>query len=164
MINLKFYTAAHAALDAECKRLCLFTEALDKNPAEKKQKIAEYKCAKYRYASVSLIHSTIWNNHLCRTRHNLAYSHHLLLPFDELFQEQTERVAEYEALPAQDQPDYSLYHAIMAFTVREIDKLESKLPQANDWEKIELEERLGGLRFCLICMDEAWEKRGEVDE
>ena len=163
MIDLKFYTLAHATLDAECKRLCEFTDTLDKNPTEKKQKIAEYKCAKYRYASVSLIHSTIHNNHLCRTQHNLASFHHLLLPFDEIFKEQTEKVAVYDSLPAQDQPDYSLYHAITAFTVREIDKLESKLPLSNDWEKIELQERLGGLHFAKACLDEAWEQRGEAN-
>lgn len=164
MMDTTFYTLAHAALDAECKRLCDFTDALDQKPSEKKQRLAEYKCAKYRYASVSLIHSTIWNNNLCRTQHNLAYSHHLLLPFDEIFKEQAEHVAVYDSLPAEEQPDYSLYHAMMAFTAREIDKLESRMPDANDWEKVELEERLGGLRFAKACLDEAWQKRGEVRE
>ncbi len=163
-MNNSFYNAAYEAMREECRRICLFTDALDQNPTEKKQKIAEYKCAKYRYAAVSLIESTIYNNDRCRKRFNLAYSHHLLLPFDEIFKEQPEHVAEYETLPTEEQPDYSLYHAIRAFTVREIGKLEGKQPLANDWEKIELGERLGGLRFSLACLDEAWQKRGEVDE
>jgi hypothetical protein len=162
-MNHSFYTLAYEAMRDECRRICAFTDALDKNPVEKKQKIAEYKCAKYRYAAVSLIESTIYNNHRCRTQHNLANFHHLLLPFDEMFKEQPDKVAEYDTLPAEEQPDYSLYHAIRVFTVREINKLEGKLPLANDWEAVELQERLGGLRFSLACLDEAWEKRGDAD-
>ena len=162
-MNHSFYTLAYEAMRDECRRICLFTDALDQNPTEKKQKIAEYKCAKYRYAAVSLIESTIYNNDRCRKRFNLANFHHLLQPFDEIFRELPEKVAEYDTLPAEEQPDFSLYHAIRVFTVREINKLEGKLPLANDWESIELQERLGGLRFALACMDEAWEKRGEAD-
>ena len=164
MKDTTFYTEAYEAMREECRRICLFTDALDKNPAEKKERIAEYKCAKYRYAAVSLIESTIYNNDRCRKRFNLAYSHHLLLPFDEMFKEQTEHVAVYDTLPPDQQPDYSLYHAIAVFTLREIEKLEGKLPHANDWETVELEERLGGLRFAKACLDEAWHKRGEVIE
>ena len=162
-MNHSFYTLAYEAMRDECRRICAFTDALNKNPVEKKQKIAEYKCAKYRYAAVSLIESTIYNNDRCRKRFNLANFHHLLQPFDEIFRELPEKVAEYDTLPAEEQPDFSLYHAIRVFTVREINKLEGKLPLANDWENIELQERLGGLRFALACMDEAWEKRGEAD-
>lgn len=163
-MNNAFYTRAYEAMRDECRRICLFTDALDQNPAEKKQKIAEYKCAKYRYAAVSLIESTIYNNDRCRKRFNLANFHHLLQPFDEIFRELPEKMAEYDALPAEEQPDFSLYHAIRMFTVREINKLESKLPLANDWETIELQERLGGLRFSLACLDEAWEQRGKETE
>ena len=113
---------------------------------------------------MSLIESTIYNNDRCRKRFNLANFHHLLQPFDEIFRELPEKVAEYDTLPAEEQPDFSLYHAIRVFTVREINKLEGKLPLANDWESIELQERLGGLRFALACMDESWEERGEGDE
>jgi hypothetical protein len=37
--------------------------------------------------------------------------------------------------------------------------LEEKLPLATDWERVELEERLGGWRFGKACLDEAWAKR-----
>lgn len=164
MSNLEFYPLAYEALREECRRICEFTDTLDKKPSEKKQKIAEYKCAKYRYAAVSLIESTIYHNDRCRKRFDLAYSHHLLLPFDEIFKEEAERVAEYESLPPSEQPDYSLYHALRVFTVREIRKLEEKLPSANDWESVELNERLGGLRFSLTCLDEAWKKKGGAQE
>ena len=66
MVNTEFYTLADVALSHECTRIEAFTDALDKNPAEKKAQIAEYKCAKYRYATVSLIHSTIHNINRCR--------------------------------------------------------------------------------------------------
>ena len=38
-----FYIIANDLLGKETKRLCDFTDALDKDPAQKKQKIAEYK-------------------------------------------------------------------------------------------------------------------------
>ena len=41
-------------------------------------------------------------------------------------------------------------------------KLEEKIPSANDWEKIELEERIGGLTFAKNCLDEAWKRRKDV--
>ena len=75
-----FFRIANDLLHKECKRLCDFTDALDKDPLQKKQKIAEYKCAKYRYAAVSLIHSTVYNNNRCRKLHNIEYSHYLLQP------------------------------------------------------------------------------------
>jgi len=36
------------------------------------------------------------------------------------------------------------------------------LSNAGDWEKIELEERIGGLKFAKECLDEAWQRRKEV--
>ena len=61
-----FYTAAYDMLSKECRRLQDFTETLDNDPLRKKEKIAEYKCAKLRYASVSMIHSIIYNNNKFR--------------------------------------------------------------------------------------------------
>ena len=52
-----------------------------------------------------------------------------------------------------------LNYGVTAFADAEIDKLKSKLPLATDWEKIELEERIGGLLFAKECLDEAWMKR-----
>ena len=51
MENTAFYSKVMDALNKEIIRICSFTDHLDKNPLEKKGKIAEYKCAKYRYAS-----------------------------------------------------------------------------------------------------------------
>jgi hypothetical protein len=159
-----FYILANESLSKECKRLCDFTDALDKDRAQKKEKIAEYKCAKYRYASVSLIHSTVKMNNFQRQKYNIEYSHYVLRPFDEILKERTEYLTLYESAPTGEKPDYSLYYAMLAFAERELNKLESKLEKATDWEKVELKERIGGLNFAKECLEEAWQRRGEVIE
>ena len=40
--------------------------------------------------------------------------------------------------------------------------LEERFANANDWEKIELEERIDGLKFAKSCLDEAWQRRKDV--
>ena len=162
MNDSKFYRLAEAALHIESKRLCDFTDSLDKDPGEKKNRIADYKCAKYRYASVSEIHSALYNNNLCRKAHNLKYSHHLLLPFDEIFTRNAAHLALYESAPEEEQPDYSLYYGMVAFADEQIEKYESKIAEATDWERIELTERIGGLHFAKECLSEAWKKRKDA--
>ena len=157
-----FFRIANDLLNNEAKRLCDFTDTLDKDPQQKKQKIAEYKCAKYRYAAVSLIHSTVSNNNRCRKLHNIEYSHYLLQPFDEIFREYDEYLTLYEAAPANEKPDYSLYYSMVAFAEKELAELNEKIQNANDWEKIELEERIDGLKFAKECLDEAWQRRKDV--
>ena len=160
MTNTKFYKLADEALSHECARIERFTDALDKDSAAKKEQIAEYKCAKYRYATVSLIHSSIHNINRCRGLHDMSAFHYLLLPFDELFKQHEDYLALYAAAADADKPDYSLYYAMLAFIESVTAKLESKLPHASDWETVELTERIGGLRFAKACLDEAWDKRG----
>ena len=160
MVNTRFYKLADEALSHECARIERFTDALDKDSAAKKEQIAEYKCAKYRYATVSLIHSSIHNINRCRGLHDMSAFHHLLLPFDELFKQHGDYLALYDAAADADKPDYSLYYAMLAFIADETAKLESKLPHASDWETVELTERMGGLKFAKVCLDEAWDQRG----
>lgn len=157
-----FFLAANELLEKECQRICAFTDFLDADPAQKKARIAEYKCAKYRYATVSLIHSTVINNNRCRKLHNLESTHYLLLPFDEIFKGQAEALALYEAASDAQKPDYSLYYAICAFAEQELAVLEEKRPHASDWESVELEERIGGFRFAKECLDKAWQHREGV--
>ncbi len=157
-----FFRLANASLHEECKRLCDFTDMLDKDPLQKKARIAEYKCAKYRYAAVSTVHALLQINNNRRKDHNIEYSHYVLLPFDEIFRERAEYFALYESASTNEKPDYSLYYALLAMSEKEMAKLEEKLPNAGDWEKIELEERLGGWNFGKQCLDEAWQRRREV--
>ncbi len=159
-----FFLIANDLLGKECKRLCDFTDTLDKTPLQKKEKIAEYKCAKYRYASVSLIHSTVHNNNRCRKLHNIEYSHYLLQPFDEIFKECAEYLALYESATPNEKPDYSLYYAMLAFAEKEAAELAEKIPNATDWERVELEERIRGFEFAEKCLDEAWQNRGGVSQ
>ena len=159
-----FFLVANDLLGKECKRLCDFTDALDKEPLQKKEKIAEYKCAKYRYAAVSLLHSTVYNNNRCRKLFNIEYSHYLLQPFDEIFKARDEYLTLYESAPVKEKPDYSLYYSMLAFSEIELTKLNEKIQNATDWEKIELEERIDGLKFAKECLNEAWQRRKEVIE
>ena len=160
MVNTKFSKLADEALSHDCARIESFTDALDKDSAATKEQIAEYKCAKYRYATVSLIHASIHNINRCRGLHDMSAFHYLLLPFDELFKQHGDYLALYDAAADADKPDYSLYYAMLAFIESETAKLESKLPHASDWEAVELTERIGGLRFAKACLDEAWDQRG----
>ena len=144
MVNTKFYTLADEAIAAECARIEAFTAELDKNPTEKKAQIAEYKCAKYRYATISAVHASMHNINRCRGLHDLSAFHYLLMPFDMLFKQHEDYVALYEAADNSDKPDFSLYYA---------------MPHASDWEAVELTERIGGFRYAKVCLDEAWEKR-----
>ena len=162
MGDSRFYILAHEALSRECKRLCDFTDDLDKKHTEKKKQIAEYKCAKYRYASISFIDSTVYNINRCRKAHNLKEYHYLLLPFDEIFKTHDDYLSIYDSALDSEKPDIGLYYAMIALVDVEIVKLEEKIAAADDWEKIELEERIGGLRFAKICLDEAWQKRKDV--
>ena len=157
-----FFLIANNLLGNESQHLCDFTDSLDKDPQRKKELIAEYKCAKYRYASVSLIHSIIYNNNCHRKQFNLEYSHYVLGFFDNLLKTHSEYLALYESATAKEKPDFSLYYSAMIFTENEIAELEEKISVANDWEKIELEERIGGLKFAKECLDEAWQRRKEV--
>ena len=159
MVNTKFYTLADEALAAECARIEAFTAELDKNPSEKKAQIAEYKSAKYRYATVSAVHASMHNINRCRGLHDLSAFHYLLLPFDMLFKQHDDYVALYEAADDSKKPDFSLYYAMLAFIADETARLESKLPHASDWEAVELTERLGGFKYAKVCLDEAWQKR-----
>ena len=126
---------------------------------EKKAQIAEYKCAKYRYATVSAVHASMHNINRCRGLHDLSAFHYLLMPFDMLFKQHEDYVALYEAADDREKPDFSLYYAMLAFIESETAKLESKLPHASDWEAVELTERMGGFRYAQVCLDEAWQKR-----
>ena len=157
-----FFTLSNDMLGKECKRLCDFTEALDNDPLKKTENIAEYKCAKYRYASVSLVYSILYNNNLYRKQQDLEKSHYLLKPFDEVFRECREYYDSYDVISVNEKPDYSLYCVLIAIIDKQLTELKVKLIDTNDYERIELEERAGGLLYARECLDEAWQKRKDV--
>lgn len=157
-----FFRIANDLLEKECQIICDFTDLLDHNPEQKKDRIAEYKCAKYRYAAVSVIHMALIHNNRCRKEHNLEATHYLLLPYDLMFKAQTDALSQYETAPENEKPDYSLYYGMLAFTENELSERRELLPNASDWESVELEERIGGLLFVKECLYEAWQKRKDV--
>lgn len=71
-------------------------------------------------------------------------------------------MALYDDAPDKEKRDYALYYGVIVFIESKIAEITAKLPFATDWEKIELEERIGGLLFAKECLDEAWEKRKEA--
>lgn len=157
-----FYIFANDLLSKECKRLCGFTDELDKDTAKKKEHIAEYKCAKFRYSTVSLIHSILQNNNRCRKQADLEGTHYLLEPFDKMFKAKQQILDLYESALRNEKPDFSLYYMLKVFIENEITNLTEKLTSATDWEKVELEERIGGLKFAEECLNEAWSRRKDV--
>lgn len=157
-----FFMIANDLLEKEVERLCDMTRSLDQDPARKRENIAEYKCIKFRYAVVSLVQITLSNTNRLRKMKDLASTHFLPPPYDELFKTKAEYLAGYDSAPVLEKPDYSLYYVMLIFVGRELEKVEAKLQNATDWEKIELQERIDGLRFAEECLHEGWRGRKDV--
>lgn len=153
-----FFREAFGMISEEIERLEAFTIQLDKIPNEKKERIAEYKCAKYRYAAISNIQSMLYHSH--RISHKLASTHHLLFPVDEILKKRTELLDVCERAPKGEEEDYGLYYGMIAFADELLAECEEKLPYATEWEKIELSERITGYKYSKECLYEAWEKKG----
>ena len=160
MNNSRFYHTAIERINAETKRLDDFCDALDKDPAERKSKITEYKCAKYRYAGVTNAWWALFHSY--RTAERSENNHYLAPEVNDVFITFPEYVALFDHAPDREKRDYALYYGVIAVIESKIAEITVKLPFATDWEKIELEERIGGLRYAKECLDEAWEKRKEA--
>ncbi len=155
-----FFQDAVKLINEETKKLESFCNELDKDSIAKKNNIAEYKCAKYRYAGATTVWCMFFHSH--RVAEKNAQNHYLIQQVNDIFVTIPEYVALYENAPDNEKRDYALYYGVLAFANAEIAKLEEKLANASDWEKVELEERIGGLQFAKVCLDEAWQKRKDV--
>jgi len=155
-----FFERAANLIHNETQKLEQFCAALDKNPIEKKQRIAEYKCAKYRYAGATNVWCRFFHSH--RVAGQNAKTHYLIPQLNEMFIAMPEYVAFYDNAPDEEKRDYALYYGTLAFADAEIAESEAKLPHADDWQKIELEERISGLKLAKDCLSEAWQKRKDV--
>lgn len=156
MTESVFYTLAVESLGKECNRLNEYTAALDKNPAEKKARIAEYKCAKYRQASVRRIFMLLYHG-------NRVYQVPAIdLNIENQLKQREDYLSLVENASTDEKIEFKLYYGISAIAEELYSQLQKKLENATDWEKIELEERIGGLRFAIECLDEAWGKRKDV--
>ena len=151
-----FTCYAKELLDKECRRLCDFTAGLDKDPGEKKERISEYKCAKYRYASVAHIYNLVnHGNRVYRLSATPIDIENCIKNNNELFKLCND-AAEDERI------DYKLYYGISFLANEKLKYFEDGTENANDWEKIELGERMDGLTYAMECLKEAWEKRKDV--
>ncbi len=162
MATSHFFQIALDLINAETKKLESFCDTLDKKPSEKKNRIAEYKCAKYRYAGATKVWCRFFHSHRVAAKN--ANNHYLMPDINEMFVSTPEYVTLYENAADSEKQDFALYYGHIAFADSEISKLKSKLENATDWEKVELEERIGGLQFAKECLNEAWEKRKGVIE
>lgn len=153
-----FFTQAHGVLSAECRRLEAFCEGLDADPSAKKERIAEYKCAKYRYAGVSRVDAMLYH---CNRVMNMGNLH---LPTKDALEERPDYQAFVNGATEEDNLDYHMYYGVRAIAEKDASDYESKLEGATDWEKIELAERLGGLHFAIDCLDKAWAERKGVSK
>ena len=160
MGNTRFFEIALEMINTETKKLENFCDVLDKDPVAKKNKIAEYKCAKYRYAGAINVWCRFFHSHRVAGRN--AETHYLIPQLNDIFIAIPEYVALYENAPDCEKQDYALYYGTVAFADSEIAELKAKFENATDWQKIELEERIGGLEFAKECLNEAWQRRKDV--
>ena len=160
MKQTPFFIQAIDAMHRECERLEAFTDDLDKQPTEKRTHIAEYKCAKYRYAGVSNIAAIFF--HSRRVAESFDHSHYLPPHMEPLFLASPAWVEAYETAEEADRLDIALMGATLAFAEDKITDNRQKRARANDWEAVELDQRLGGYEFAKACLLEAWNNRTEV--
>lgn len=151
MIQSAFYEAANRALSEECGRLLDYTAQLDEDQAKKTAQMAEYKCAMYRYAAISNVHSRFQQSN--RLWERLSCSHYVIAPLNEALCLRPELLAEYEQ--AADKKSTGLYLGAVAYAEQKIAECQEQLSLASDWEAVELTERLGGYRFALRCLHNA---------
>ena len=145
-----FFQDAVNLINEETKKLESFCNELDKDPITKKNNIVEYKCAKYRYAGATAVWCMFFHSH--RVAEKNAQNHYLIPQVNDIFVTVPEYVVLYENAPDNEKRDYALYYGVLAFANDEIAKLEQKLTNASDWEKIELEEPLAvcNLQKCVL--------------
>ncbi len=160
MENSRFFQIALEMINTETKKIESFCDALDNDPAAKKSQIIEYKCAKYRYAGVANVWCKFFHSH--RLAETNEENHYLIPQVNEIFVTIPEYMVLYNNAPEDEKRDYALYYGVTAFADSEIAKLELKLENATDWEKVELKERICGLTYGKKCLDEAWQKRKDV--
>ena len=157
MKQTAFFMQATEAMRRECERLEAITGEWDKQPAERKAHMAEYKCTKYRYAGVSNIQVIFFHSH--RVAESFAHAHYLPPHMEPLLLASPDWVEAYNTADEADRPDIALMGATLAFTEDKITENRQKRAHANDWEAVELDERLGGYEFAKACLIEAWNNR-----
>lgn len=155
MTNENFYERARETIETEVKKLESFTEELDRDPAKKRDMIAEYKCAKYRHAGMTNISARFYFSN----KFGYKYEEQCFQLPDvwELVKDDKSFFEVVDNAPDDEKRTVALYLGILAYADHLIAEKESLLATATDWEKIELEEYLSGHRFARKCITDAWE-------
>ena len=152
-----FYNDIRELMLSELKQLENFTAALDLDPVEKKARIWEYKCAKYREAGIMTIRKEMY---FCnKGKSKCAATHYLLPRCEELIINDSEFLTAYNKANDSDKFDVALFFAMKTYALKLIAEKEALLEYSTDWERIELSTYIEGHRFALDCLNEAWERR-----
>ncbi len=154
-----FYMTAINMVNKETQRLDIFCDALDKDADEKKKQIVEYKRAKYRYAGITNVWCVLYVNY--RNRATNAHTNYLAPKINEIFTRNEKYFELYMSAPEDKKADYALYFGVKAFAEDKLKSLEKELLLATDWERVELEERIGGVKFAISCLNTAWQSEGK---
>ncbi len=150
-----FYAYAHGALYAESQRLEAQIRHFDQHFDEKKANMADYKCLRFRSASVDSILMMLYHGNRVYRRPAVH------LDIEKSLNARPDYLALCNASPSEELIDHKLYYGISAHIEEQLAEHAARAVHATDWEKIELEERMDGLQFAKACLDEAWQKRKE---
>ena len=155
--NSEFYHKAFDAMEQETLKLCDFTDSLDNDPAMKEKKMAEYKCAKYRYAALVRIQVIFFQNYRLKT--SLDNPELLLSPLVDALSKRPEHVEICEMTDVRNKAETKWYYATLAYVDEVISEEEQKLSVADDWEKIEIQEHIAGFEIAKKCLEAGWNER-----
>lgn len=153
----EFYHKAFDAMEQETLKLCDFTDSLDNDPAMKEKKMAEYKCAKYRYAALVRIQVIFFQNYRLKT--SLDNPELLISPLEDALSKRPEYVEICEMADVRDKAETKWYYSTLAYVDEFISDEEQKLSLADDWEKIEIQEHIAGFEIAKKCLEAGWNER-----
>lgn len=155
-MNYIFYETTYNLLNSEILHFEKFCSELDCDSDEKRKRISEYKCAKFRL-------SALW-----RILNILFYGKRVIergcchLEIEEALEGTPDYLRLYIETAEEKKLEAKLYYGIRAFTEKKLEELASNSEYATDWEKVELNERIIGYTFALRSLNEGWEKRNEA--
>lgn len=155
-MNYIFYETTYNLLNSEILRFEELCSELDRDPGEKRNRMAEYKCAKYRLSALWRVLNMLFHGKRVIERGCCHLDIEEALKGDINYSRLYSEAAEEERLEAK------LYYGIRAFTEKMLEELGSSSEYATDWEKVELNERIMGYTYALSSLNEGWEKRNEA--
>ncbi len=139
----EFFKKAYDAMEAEILKL--------DNVSKDEGNIAEYKCARYRYAG--LVNIQVCFYQCFRLKNSLGRADYLSPHIEDALRKHPE----YEIKVTDAESKW--YYGMLAYADEAISELEPQMPDADDWEKVELENRIEGLILAKKCLEVGWNER-----